>query len=206
MFSGIVESLGKIEKIETENTNVHFYLSCSFLEEIHIDQSIAHNGVCLTVVDIDSNTYKVTAILETLIKSGLGDLKVGDYVNLERSISMEMRMDGHFVQGHVDTTAICTKITEEGGSWYYSFKLNDKSFSNLMVDKGSIAIDGVSLTLVEAKGKHFSVAIIPYTWENTVFGYYKSGSKVNIEFDVVGKYVVKYLDSIRESLMAELKK
>lgn len=206
MFSGIVESLGKLVKIESQNSNVHFYISCDFIDEIHIDQSIAHNGVCLTVVDIGNNVYKVTAIKETLLKSGLGDLRVGDKVNLERSVSMEMRMDGHFVQGHVDTTALCTKISEEDGSWYFSFELSDDSFSNLMVEKGSIAIDGVSLTLVKARGNIFSVAIIPYTWENTIFRYYKPGSKVNIEFDIMGKYVVKYLDSIRESLMSEFRK
>ena len=201
MFSGIIESLGRIEKIETENTNVHFFVSCKFLEEIHIDQSIAHNGVCLTVVEMDNEKYKVTAIKETLIKSNLGLLTEGDHVNLERSVSSEMRMDGHFVQGHVDTVAICKEVKEENGSWYYTFELEDSSYANLMVNKGSIAINGVSLTLVEAVGLRFSVAIIPYTHENTNFHSFKDGTKVNIEFDIMGKYVVKYLESIRDNLV-----
>lgn len=200
MFSGIIESLGRIEKIETENTNIHFYVSCNFLSEIHIDQSIAHNGVCLTVVEKNENMYKVTAIKETLVKSNLGLLQVGDHINLERSVSAAMRMDGHFVQGHVDTTAICKVVKEENGSWYFTFSISDKSSTNLMVNKGSITVNGVSLTLVDPIKDQFSVAIIPYTHENTNFKYIKVGSTVNIEFDVMGKYVVKYLDSIKESL------
>jgi riboflavin synthase len=201
MFSGIIESLGKIEKIESENTNVHFYVSCNFLAELHIDQSIAHNGVCLTVVEKDERMYKVTAIKETLIKSNLGSLKTGDHVNLERSVSAAMRMDGHFVQGHVDTTAECLDVKEENGSWYYTFRINDKASANLMVNKGSIAVNGVSLTLVDPLYNQFSVAIIPYTHENTNFKFINPGTTINIEFDVMGKYVVKYLDSIRESLV-----
>lgn len=201
MFSGIIESLGKIEKIESENTNVHFYVSCNFMSEIHIDQSIAHNGVCLTVVEKDERMYKVTAIKETLIKSNLGSLKTGDHVNLERSVSAAMRMDGHFVQGHVDTTAECLDVKEENGSWYYTFRINDKASANLMVNKGSIAVNGVSLTLVDPVNDKFSVAIIPYTHENTNFKFINPGTTINIEFDVMGKYVVKYLDSIRESLI-----
>lgn len=201
MFSGIIESLGKIEKIESENTNVHFYVSCNFMSEIHIDQSIAHNGVCLTVVEKDERMYKVTAIKETLIKSNLGSLKTGDHVNLERSVSAAMRMDGHFVQGHVDTTAECLDVKEENGSWYYTFRINDKASANLMVNKGSIAVNGVSLTLVDPVNDQFSVAIIPYTHENTNFKFINPGTTINIEFDVMGKYVVKYLDSIRESLV-----
>lgn len=200
MFSGIIESLGRIEKIENENTNIHFYVSCNFLSEIHIDQSIAHNGVCLTVVEKNEYMYKVTAIKETLVKSNLGMLQVGDHINLERSVSAAMRMDGHFVQGHVDTTAICKAVKEENGSWYFTFSISDKSSTNLMVNKGSITVNGVSLTLVDPIKDQFSVAIIPYTHENTNFKYIKVGSTVNIEFDVMGKYVVKYLDSIKESL------
>lgn len=201
MFSGIIESLGKIEKIESENTNVHFFVSCNFLDEIHIDQSIAHNGVCLTVVEKDEKKYKVTAIKETLIKSNLGVLKAGDHVNLERSVSASMRMDGHFVQGHVDTTAVCTDVKEENGSWYYTFEIKDRSSSILMVNKGSISVNGVSLTLVDPLKQQFSVAIIPYTHDNTNFKNIKPGTTVNIEFDVMGKYVVKYLESIKDSLV-----
>lgn len=204
MFSGIIESLGRIEKIETENTNLHFYVSCDFLNEIHIDQSIAHNGVCLTVVEKDDKIYKVTAIKETLVKSNLGLLKAGDHINLERSVSAAMRMDGHFVQGHVDTTAICKEVKEENGSWYYTFNISDKSSANLMVNKGSITVNGVSLTLVDPANDQFSVAIIPFTHENTNFKYIKAGTTVNIEFDVMGKYVIKYLDSIRDSLMTRM--
>ncbi len=204
MFSGIIESLGRIEKIETENTNLHFYVSCDFLNEIHIDQSIAHNGVCLTVVEKDDKNYKVTAIKETLVKSNLGLLKAGDHINLERSVSAAMRMDGHFVQGHVDTTAICKEVKEENGSWYYTFNISDKSSANLMVNKGSITVNGVSLTLVDPANDQFSVAIIPFTHENTNFKYIKAGTTVNIEFDVMGKYVIKYLDSIRDSLMTRM--
>lgn len=204
MFSGIIESLGRIEKIETENTNLHFYVSCDFLNEIHVDQSIAHNGVCLTVVEKDDKIYKVTAIKETLVKSNLGLLKSGDHVNLERSVSAAMRMDGHFVQGHVDTTAICKEVKEENGSWYYTFNISDKSSANLMVNKGSITVNGVSLTLVDPVNDQFSVAIIPFTYENTNFKYIKAGTTVNIEFDVMGKYVIKYLDSIRDSLMTRM--
>lgn len=204
MFSGIIESLGRIEKIETENTNLHFYVSCDFLNEIHIDQSIAHNGVCLTVVEMDDKIYKVTAIKETLVKSNLGLLKAGDHINLERSVSAAMRMDGHFVQGHVDTTAICKEVKEENGSWYYTFNISDKSSANLMVNKGSITVNGVSLTLVDPVNDQFSVAIIPFTHENTNFKYIEAGTTVNIEFDVMGKYVIKYLDSIRESLMTRM--
>lgn len=204
MFSGIIESLGRIEKIETENTNLHFYVSCDFLNEIHVDQSIAHNGVCLTVVEKDDKIYKVTAIKETLVKSNLGLLKAGDHINLERSVSAAMRMDGHFVQGHVDTTAICKEVKEENGSWYYTFNISDKSSANLMVNKGSITVNGVSLTLVDPANDQFSVAIIPFTHENTNFKYIKAGTTVNIEFDVMGKYVIKYLDSIRDSLMTRM--
>jgi riboflavin synthase len=201
MFSGIIESLGKIEKIETENSNVHFYISCKFLNDTHIDQSIAHNGVCLTVVEKNEKMYKVTAIKETLIKSNLGILKTGDHINLERSVSASMRMDGHFVQGHVDTTAVCTDVKEENGSWYYTFEISDESSSNLMVNKGSIAVNGVSLTLVDPVKTRFSVAIIPFTHENTNFKFIEPGTSVNIEFDIMGKYVVKYLDSIKDNLL-----
>lgn len=200
MFSGIIESMGEIVGIENEDTNVHFYVKSKFISELHIDQSIAHNGVCLTVVDITDQWYKVTAIKETLIRSNLGLLAIGDMVNLERAVTGNMRMDGHLVQGHVDTTAVCEAVKEELGSWYYTFKIESDSYNNLMVNKGSITVNGVSLTLVNPEQNVFSVAIIPYTYENTNFFYFKPGTKVNIEFDIMGKYVVKYLESIRENI------
>lgn len=200
MFSGIVEGMGKITLIEREGSNIHFYVNCSFLDQLHVDQSIAHNGVCLTVVDISNNSYKVTAIQETLDKTNLGTLKTGDFVNLERSVTPDTRMDGHYVQGHVDTVATCTRVETLEGSWYFHFELSDEKDGLLMVDKGSIAINGTSLTLVKTGAKQFSVAIIPYTFENTTFRFIQAGTIVNVEFDIMGKYIVKYLDSIRHEL------
>lgn len=200
MFSGIVEGMGKITLIEREGSNIHFFVNCSFLDQLHVDQSIAHNGVCLTVVDISNNSYKVTAIQETLDKTNLGKLKTGDFVNLERSVTPDTRMDGHYVQGHVDTVATCTRVETLEGSWYFHFELSDEKDGLLMVDKGSIAINGTSLTLVKTGAKQFSVAIIPYTFENTTFKFIQSGTIVNVEFDIMGKYIVKYLDSIRHEL------
>jgi riboflavin synthase len=200
MFSGIIEAMAKVEKIEREGSNIHFTFSCPFTEELHIDQSVAHNGVCLTVVNIEGQNYTVTAIQETLDKTNLGELTIGGYVNLERSVTPDTRMDGHYVQGHVDTVAKCTSVKEVDGSWYYEFEIDNIEDALLMVDKGSISINGTSLTLVKNTDKRFSVAIIPYTFENTTFKYIKEGTIVNIEYDVMGKYIAKYLNSIRHEL------
>lgn len=190
MFSGIVEETGKIVAIEKEKENIHFTISCSFLNELSIDQSISHNGVCLTVVKKTDKGYVVTAVQETLIKSNLGLLKEGDEVNLERSIKADGRIDGHFVQGHVDQTATCIDVKEAEGSWYYTFKY-EPTGDNITVEKGSVSIDGVSLTVVNSQKNTFSVAIIPFTYDVTVFHNYKPGSVVNIEFDIIGKYITK---------------
>ncbi len=200
MFSGIVEGMGKITGIEREGSNIHFLVNCNFLDQLHVDQSIAHNGVCLTIVDIQDGYYKVTAIQETLDKTNLGALIAGDFVNLERSVTPDTRMDGHYVQGHVDTVARCTQVETLEGSWYFHFELDNEKDGLLMVDKGSIAINGTSLTLVKTGSKQFSVAIIPYTFEHTTFQFIQPGTMVNIEFDIMGKYIVKYLDSIRHEL------
>ena len=175
MFTGIIETLGTVTKIEREGSNVHLTSQSTISNELKVDQSIAHNGVCLTVVAINDNTHTVTAIEETLIKSNLGDLKVGDPVNLERAMLANMRLDGHIVQGHVDTTGTCTGVEEKDGSWYFHFTY-DKNPEHLLVDKGSICVNGVSLTVVSPGEDYFSVAIIPYTYEHTTFG------KLNISF------------------------
>jgi riboflavin synthase len=193
MFTGIVEAMGSVQRIDEEGTNKHFWIDCPFTSELKIDQSIAHNGVCLTVVDIvGDRVYKVTAIDETLKKSNLGKLKQGDAVNLERSMLMGARLDGHMVQGHVDQTATCTEVTEEDGSWIFTFSYDDKG-GNITVEKGSISVNGTSLTVVNSKPGQFSVAIIPYTYENTNFKDIKPGTEVNLEFDVIGKYVERLL-------------
>jgi len=195
MFSGIIEEYGVVEAIEKEQENYHFTLSCSFVDELKVDQSLSHNGVCLTVVKIDKNarTYVVTAIKETLLKSNLGQLKVGSKVNLERSMLMNGRLDGHIVQGHVDQTAVCAKVEEADGSWYYTFKYGfDKKKAKqgyMTVEKGSVTVNGVSLTVVNSKKKSFQVAIIPYTYEHTNFHTFVEGTIVNIEFDIIGKYL-----------------
>ena len=189
MFTGIVEAIGTIEKIESEGTNVHFMLSCTFNSELKIDQSLAHDGVCLTVVECSGDNYVVTAIEETMSKTNLSNWSVGDKVNLERCMMMGDRYDGHMVQGHVDQTAICTDIEEEEGSYRLTFK-HEKS-DNITVEKGSICINGVSLTVVNSKDTSFSVAIIPYTFEHTNFHTFKMGTVVNIEFDILGKYIAK---------------
>jgi riboflavin synthase len=191
MFTGIVEQQGKVTAIETEGNNVHFFVEAPMTKELQVDQSVSHNGVCLTTVDIDKDIYKVTAVDETLKKSNLGDLKPGDYVNLERSMVSNGRFDGHIVQGHVDETAICSEITEEDGSWLFTFELARPT--NLMVEKGSVSINGISLTCFNVTSQQFTCAIIPYTFEHTNFGTLKAGDKVNIEFDIVGKYVAKML-------------
>lgn len=191
MFTGIIEDLGQLQRIEHEGDNIHFTLSCSFVDELKVDQSLAHNGVCLTIVAINDNTYTVTAIKETLEKTNLGKLKVGDKVNLERAMSASGRFDGHVVQGHVDQTAICKNIVAENGSWIYTFEHETKE--HITVEKGSITVNGVSLTVVNSKDNQFSVCIIPYTFEHTTFHTIKVGDTINLEFDIIGKYVARLL-------------
>ena len=193
MFTGIIENLAIVERIIKDQGNIHLTVKSDLTKELKIDQSLAHNGVCLTVVNIENNTYTVTAIKETLDKSNLGELKTGDKVNLERAMVLGERLDGHIVQGHVDQTAICTNVEEQDGSWMYSFKYNP-SAENITIEKGSITINGVSLTVVDSKLNEFNVAIIPYTYENTNFHNFKNGTKVNLEFDVIGKYVARLLE------------
>jgi riboflavin synthase len=200
MFSGIVEEAAKVVSLVKEKENLHITLTCSFIKDLKIDQSVSHNGVCLTVVKKDGDTYTVTAIKETLEKTNLGYLKVGDKVNLERSMKLEALLDGHLVQGHVDQTAKCTKIEEAEGSWYYTFEY-DPSKGNITVEKGSISVNGVSLTVVNSKDKSFQVAIIPYTYEVTNFHEFRVGTVVNLEFDVVGKYISKLLKQYIEGGM-----
>ena len=190
MFSGIVEETGTVKNIRKEGENVHFSLTCSFVKELKIDQSLSHNGVCLTVVDVTDDTYTVTAIQETLIKSNLGKLVLGDKVNLERSMKPDSLLDGHIVQGHVDQTAVCTKVDEADGSWYYTFKYEAQN-DDITVEKGSVSVNGVSLTVVNSKDNSFQVAIIPFTHEITNFHAIKEGTVVNIEFDIIGKYITK---------------
>ncbi len=197
MFSGIVEGFGTVTAIEKDKENVHFTLTCAFANELKVDQSLSHNGVCLTVVNVDKQikTYKVTAIKETLLKSNLGLLEVGSKVNLERSMMMNGRLDGHIVQGHVDQTAVCTKVDEADGSWYYTFEyefdLQKAKQGYMTVEKGSVTVNGVSLTVVNSKDNSFQVAIIPFTYEVTNFHTFKVRSVVNIEFDIIGKYLSK---------------
>ncbi|MES2565938.1 MAG: riboflavin synthase [Bacteroidota bacterium] len=192
MFTGIIEGLAKVEAVKKENSNVHFTFSCSYTDELKIDQSVAHNGVCLTVVNIVGNKYTVTAIDETLQKTNLGSLRMGDYVNLERCMPANGRFDGHIVQGHVDQTGTVTSITDNKGSWTYVINYDART-NNITVEKGSITINGTSLTVVDSKEDSFSVCIIPYTYENTVFKYLKANDVVNLEFDIVGKYVARLL-------------
>ena len=190
MFTGIIETLGTIQEIKKEKDNVHVTVDSSITAELQIDQSVAHNGICLTVVAINNNSYTVTAIDETIKKTNLGDWKVGDSVNLERAMKLGDRLDGHIVQGHVDQTGICIATEETNGSWSYTFEY-DKALNNLTIEKGSITVNGVSLTVVNSKKNQFSVAIIPYTHEHTNFKSFKVGTKINLEFDVIGKYVSK---------------
>jgi riboflavin synthase len=198
MFSGIIEEPGIVTKIEREHGNMNITIRCSFAGELKIDQSVAHNGVCLTVVRKDADEYTVTAIGETLKKSNLGTLREGDWVNLERSMTIDSLLDGHLVQGHVDQTAVCTNIEEADGSWYYTFEY-DPTKGNFTVEKGSVSVNGVSLTVVNSKNESFQNAIIPYTYEHTNFCKLQKGSLVNIEFDIIGKYIArlseKYLDN-----------
>lgn len=198
MFSGIVEEPATVVALEKDKENLHISLKCSFTDSLKIDQSISHNGVCLTVVRKDGDVYTVTAIKETLDKTNLGLLAVGDKVNLERSMKIDSLLDGHLVQGHVDQTAVCTKIEEADGSWYFTFEY-DPSKGNITVEKGSISVNGVSLTVVNSKEKTFQVAIIPYTYEHTNFHQFKVGTVVNLEFDIVGKYITKMLKQYLES-------
>lgn len=192
MFTGIIEALGKIENIKVEGTNYHFTINSSISKALKIDQSVSHNGVCLTVVDCDENSHTVTAIKETLDRTSLGNWAVGQKVNLERAMKADARLDGHFVQGHVDTVGKCVDIQEVDGSWYYKFEY-EPTEEHLLVDKGSICINGVSLTVVNPEETFFSVAIIPYTYENTVFHQMNVGDTINLEFDVIGKYIAKYV-------------
>ncbi|WP_420320836.1 riboflavin synthase [Flagellimonas sp.] len=193
MFTGIIETLGKVTKLENDGGNLHITMSSEITEELKIDQSVAHNGVCLTVVDLNNDTYTVTAIEETLNKTNLSNLEVGDSVNLERAMKLGARLDGHIVQGHVDQTANCISIEEKDGSWIYGFAYDSK-LNNVTIEKGSITVDGVSLTVVDSKKDGFSVAIIPYTHEHTRFHSYEVGTRVNLEFDVIGKYVSRLLE------------
>jgi riboflavin synthase len=198
MFSGIVEEPGIVTGIEREHGNMHITIRCSFTKELKIDQSVAHNGVCLTVVRKDVDEYTVTAIRETLEKSNLGTLNVGDWVNLERSMKIESLLDGHLVQGHVDQTAVCTDIEEADGSWYYTFEY-DPAKGNITVEKGSVSVNGVSLTVVNSKNKSFQNAIIPYTYEHTNFCKLQKESVVNIEFDIIGKYITRLAEKYLEN-------
>lgn len=192
MFTGIIETLAKVERVEKSGSNVHFTFSSGITSELKIDQSVAHNGVCLTVVNINGDQYTVTAIDETLKRTNLGELNVGDIVNLERCMPANSRFDGHIVQGHVDTTAICKKVSDLNGSWEFEFEY-EKNAKHITVEKGSITVNGVSLTVVRSTDTLFSVHIIPYTIEHTNFKNIKSGTKVNLEFDIVGKYIAKML-------------
>lgn len=190
MFTGIIEQLGLVSKLEKDNNNLHITVESNLAQELKIDQSLAHNGVCLTVVHTTNNTYTVTAIEETLNKSNLGQLQVGDLINLERAMKLGSRLDGHIVQGHVDQTAICTKAEDLNGSWKYTFTY-DALPKNITIEKGSITVNGVSLTVVDSGINSFSVAIIPYTYEHTNFKTFKEGTVVNLEFDMIGKYIQK---------------
>jgi riboflavin synthase len=188
MFTGIIETLGIIKEIKKNKDNLDITVHCPMVHELKVDQSVAHNGVCLTVVSIEKDQYTVTAIKETIEKTNLGDWKINDSVNLERAMKLDARLDGHIVQGHVDQTGICKNIEETNGSWRYTFQY-DKNLNNITIEKGSITVNGVSLTVVDSKRDEFSVAIIPYTYEHTNFKDFVVGSKINLEFDVIGKYV-----------------
>jgi riboflavin synthase len=191
MFSGIVEEAATVVRLDREKENLHITMVCSFTNELKIDQSVSHNGVCLTVVKKQGDEYTVTAIKETLDKTNLGLLETGSKVNLERSTRLDGRLDGHMVQGHVDQTAVCTDVQESGGSWYYTFEYEPAQDDYFTVEKGSVCVNGVSLTVVNSQPKSFRVAIIPFTWEVTNFHQIKKGTIVNIEFDILGKYIAK---------------
>ena len=197
MFSGIIEEAAQVVALQKEQENLHITMSCSFTDELKIDQSVAHNGVCLTVVSKTADTYTVTAIKETLDRTNLGLLVPGSKVNLERSMMMNGRLDGHIVQGHVDQTAVCTEVKEADGSWYFTFEYPfDREMSKrgyMTVDKGSVTVNGVSLTVCNPTDRSFQVAIIPYTYEHTNFHQIKAGTVVNLEFDIIGKYVSRMM-------------
>lgn len=193
MFTGIIESIGEVTKKVAEGTNVHFTVKSGLSTELKVDQSVAHNGVCLTVTGLHDNAFMVTAVEETLEKSNLGKLDVGDKLNLERCMAMGGRFDGHIVQGHVDQTGLCAGISDQQGSWIFDFEFDPK-YGNIVVEKGSICVNGVSLTCFNTTERSFSVAIIPYTFEHTNFHSLKVGDQVNLEFDVIGKYVKKLMN------------
>jgi riboflavin synthase len=190
MFTGIIETLGIVKDIVKEEENLHLTITSSITNELKIDQSVAHNGVCLTVVGIENDNYTVTAIKETIDKTNVGDWKINDIVNLERAMKLGDRLDGHIVQGHVDQVGLCKSVEETDGSWKFTFEY-DAALNNITIEKGSITVNGVSLTVVDSKINEFSVAIIPYTFEHTNFKSFKIGTKINLEFDVIGKYVAK---------------
>jgi riboflavin synthase len=192
MFTGIVEAMGSLIKKDAKGTNVEFWFTCPFTQELKVDQSLAHNGVCLTVVEILGDQYRVTAIDETLQKTNMGDVAIGQKVNLERCMAANARFDGHIVQGHVDLTGICTEIKDQQGSWEYRFSY-PKSSGHVTVEKGSICVNGTSLTVVDSQDDSFTVCIIPYTYEHTVFHQLKIGDRVNLEFDILGKYIKKLM-------------
>jgi riboflavin synthase len=196
MFTGIIETLGIVKELKKEGDNLHLTIASDITQELKIDQSVAHNGVCLTVVAIDKDEYTVTAIKETIDKTTLGEWQVGDLINLERAMKLGDRLDGHIVQGHVDHIGVCQSIEEANGSWYFTFDYHSQQ-NNVTIEKGSITVNGVSLTVVNSQPNTFSVAIIPYTFEHTNFKTFKIGSKINLEFDVVGKYVAR-LYSLRQ--------
>ncbi|GAA4968108.1 riboflavin synthase [Algibacter aquimarinus] len=193
MFTGIIEDIGLVSNLKQEFDNLHITIKSAITNELKIDQSVAHNGVCLTVVNINDDQYTVTAIKETLDKTSIGSLKINDEVNLERAMKLGDRLDGHIVQGHVDQTAVCTNVEEANGSWIFSFSY-DSSLNNITIEKGSVTVNGTSLTVVNSKKDTFSVAIIPYTYEHTNFKTFKKGTVVNLEFDVLGKYVSRLLE------------
>jgi riboflavin synthase len=192
MFTGIVEAMGSLVRKEAKETNVEFWFTSPFTHELKVDQSLAHNGVCLTVVEIKGDQYRVTAIDETLQKTNIGDVAIGQKVNLERCMAANARFDGHIVQGHVDLTGICTEIKDQQGSWEYRFSY-PKSSGHVTVEKGSICVNGTSLTVVDSQDDSFTVCIIPYTYEHTVFHQLKIGDRVNLEFDILGKYIKKLM-------------
>jgi len=192
MFTGIVEAMGSLIKKEAKGTNVEFWFTCPFTQELKVDQSLAHNGVCLTVVEILGDRYRVTAIDETLQKTNMGDVAIGQKVNLERCMAANARFDGHIVQGHVDLTGICTEIKDQQGSWEYRFSY-PKSSGHVTVEKGSICVNGTSLTVVDSQDDSFTVCIIPYTYEHTIFHQLRIGDRVNLEFDILGKYIKKLM-------------
>lgn len=196
MFTGIIEDMGTVSDLKKDLNNLHISIKSRLTPQLKVDQSLAHNGVCLTVVDIKDDVYTVTAIKETLDKSNLGTLKINDKVNLERAMKLGDRLDGHIVQGHVDQTAVCTNVEETEGSWMFTFGY-DPTLNNITIEKGSITVNGTSLTVVNSGKDHFSVAIIPYTFHHTNFSAIKAGTSVNLEFDVLGKYVAKLIESNR---------